>query len=40
MSNPEEYQWAVADGNAERTARAIYDGIIDYYKTQSDNYIK
>ena len=40
VSNPEEYQWAVADGNAERTARAIYDGIIDYYKAQSDNYIK
>ncbi len=40
VSNPEEYQWAVSDGNAARTARAIYDGIIEYYRIQSENYIE
>ena len=40
MSNPEEYQWAVTEGNAERTALAIYEGIIEYYQTQSELYLK
>ncbi|MBE6682052.1 MAG: hypothetical protein E7600_07205 [Ruminococcaceae bacterium] len=34
ISNVEEYEWSVTEGNAERSAKAIAEGIIEYYKNQ------
>ncbi len=34
ISNVEEYQWSILEGNAEKSAQAIADGVIEYYKNQ------
>ncbi len=34
ISNIEEYQWSVTPGNTLRSAQAIANGVIDYYKAQ------
>lgn len=34
ISNPEEYQWTLTKGNCEKSAQAIVDGLIEYYKIQ------
>lgn len=34
ISNVEEYQWSIADGNIERSAQAIAEGILEYYRNQ------
>lgn len=36
VSNVEEYQWSVTDGNDVRSACAIAEGILDYYVAQSE----
>ena len=34
ISNVEEYEWSITPGNAERSAKAIADGVLAYYKAQ------
>ena len=34
ISNVEEYQWSISEGNYERSAQAVVDGILEYYKRQ------
>lgn len=34
ISNVEEYQWSVTPGNTLRSAQAIAEGVIEYYKAQ------
>lgn len=34
ISNIEEYQWSVTEGNTQRSAKALALGIVDYYKAQ------
>ncbi len=34
ISNVEEYEWSITEGNTLRSAKAIARGIIDYYKAQ------
>lgn len=32
ISNVEEYQWSITEGNCKKSAEAIADGILEYYK--------
>ena len=34
ISNVEEYQWSITDGNAEKSADAIVEGVLEYYRNQ------
>ena len=34
ISNVEEYQWSISEGNFEKSAQAVADGIIKYYEDQ------
>ena len=34
ISNVEEYQWSVTEGNAEKSADALVNGILEYYRNQ------
>ena len=34
ISNVEEYQWSIAPGNFDRSATALVNGILEYYKSQ------
>lgn len=34
ISNVEEYEWSITPGNTERSATAVADGILAYYKAQ------
>ena len=34
ISNVEEYQWSITDGNYEKSARAVVNGILEYYRNQ------
>ena len=34
ISNVEEYQWSITAGNAERSADALVNGILEYYRNQ------
>lgn len=34
ISNVEEYQWSIAPGNFDRSAVALVNGILEYYKSQ------
>ncbi len=34
ISNIEEYEWSITPGNTERSAKALADGILNYYKAQ------
>ena len=34
ISNVEEYQWSVTEGNAEKSADALVKGILEYYRNQ------
>lgn len=34
ISNTEEYEWSITPGNTERSAAALADGILAYYKAQ------
>ncbi len=34
ISNVEEYQWSITEGNAERSADAIVEGVLEYYRNQ------
>ncbi len=34
ISNVEEYQWTITDGNYDRSAQAIVEGILEYYRIQ------
>ncbi len=34
ISNVEEYQWSISEGNYDRSAQALTDGILDYYAAQ------
>ena len=34
ISNVEEYQWSISAGNFDRSAKALADGILDYYCAQ------
>lgn len=34
ISNVEEYQWSVTEGNTKRSAKALAKGILDYYAAQ------
>ena len=34
ISNVEEYQWSINDGNVDKSAQAIADGVIEYYRNQ------
>jgi len=34
ISNVEEYQWSITEGNDERSASAVADGILEYYRNQ------
>ncbi len=34
ISNIEEYQWTISEGGYERSALALADGILDYYRAQ------
>ncbi len=34
ISNVEEYQWSILPDSAEKSAQAIVDGVIEYYKNQ------
>ena len=34
ISNVEEYQWSVTEGNAEKSAQALCDGVLEYYRNQ------
>ncbi len=34
ISNVEEYQWSITEGNAERSADAIVKGVLEYYRNQ------
>lgn len=34
ISNPEEYQWTLTKGNCEKSAQAIVDGLVEYYRIQ------
>lgn len=36
ICNPEEYQWTLTPGNCEKSAQAIVDGLIKYYKLQEE----
>lgn len=35
ICNVEEFQWTVSPGNYERSAKALADGILDFYKEQA-----
>ena len=34
ISNVEEYQWSITEGNAEKSADAVVEGILEYYRNQ------
>lgn len=34
ISNVEEYEWSITNGNDEKSAQAILDGILTYYRNQ------
>ncbi len=34
ISNVEEYQWSITEGNAQRSADALAKGILEYYRNQ------
>ena len=34
ISNVEEYQWSITEGNDKRSAEAIAEGILEYYRNQ------
>ncbi|MBP5245254.1 MAG: family 10 glycosylhydrolase [Clostridia bacterium] len=34
ISNVEEYEWSLSDENVKRSAKALADGIVEYYKAQ------
>ncbi len=34
ISNVEEYQWSITPGNYEKSAQALVDGILEYYRVQ------
>ena len=34
ISNVEEYQWTITDGNYDRSAKAVADGILEYFRVQ------
>ena len=36
ISNVEEYQWSVTEGNTKRSAQAIAKGVIDYFVAQEE----
>lgn len=38
ISNVEEYQWSVTEGNAKKSADAVTEGILEYYRNQ-ENYL-
>jgi len=38
ISNPEEFQWSINDGSYEKSAEALADGILEYFKAQ-ENYL-
>ncbi len=36
ISYPEEFQWTVTEGNYARSAKALADGVIEFYKRQAE----
>ncbi|MBR5527393.1 MAG: family 10 glycosylhydrolase [Clostridia bacterium] len=36
ISNVEEYQWTLAEGNIERSAQALCDGILEFFRKQEN----
>ncbi len=36
ISNIEEFQWTIAEGNIERSAQAVCDGVLNFFKKQAE----